>query len=188
MKITIPAALALLFILAGAGSSAAGASQANPVPAGPAAGQTEATQEAAILHEWPGTVPLGFNAQGRLLAYDSGRRVFEVHDLAATNAAVTGWNPAEGDGRVFGGALSADRRTLATVSEAGREQSRIQLWNALTGEQTGPAFAPSVSPMWRSARTARLWPAWWRVMGRCGSGTRPPANSAGASRCRVRCR
>lgn len=141
MNITIPAALTLLFLLAGAGSSAADTPTANPAPTSAAAGQVAASPEAAILHEWPGAVPLGFNAQGRLLAYDSGRRVFEVHDLAATNAAVTGWNQTGGDGRVFGGALTADRRTVATVSEAGREQSQIQLWNALTGEKTGPAFA-----------------------------------------------
>lgn len=45
--------------------------------------------------------------------------------------------------RSSGGALSADRQTLATVSEVGRKQSRIQLWNALTGQMTGPEFAPS---------------------------------------------
>ena len=131
MKAMLPAALAglSLFVLRGFGDD-------NP----PAAASE---REAVLLHEWMGAAFLGFNAQGRLLAYDSARRVFEVHDLAARNAPVTGWNLPEDGGKVFSGALSADRQTLATVSEVGRNQSRIQLWNALTGEMTGPEFAPS---------------------------------------------
>jgi hypothetical protein len=92
-----------------------------------------------LLHEWPGVAPLGFNARGRLLTFDSGRRVFESHDLAATIAPAAGWNPTEDSAKVFGGALSADRKVLATVAEVGKKQSRIELWNAETGERPGPA-------------------------------------------------
>jgi len=99
--------------------------------------------DAVLLHEWTGTLALGFNRAGRLLVYDSGRNVFESHDLVVPHAAVTGWNQVADGGLVFSGVLSSDRRTLATLASMGRDRSQIQLWNVETGAPISPAFAPS---------------------------------------------
>lgn len=97
------------------------------------------TEDMVLLHRWPGVQVLGFNSQGRLLAYDGARQVFESHDLTAPKAAVTGWNDPEGE-KFFSAAFSPDGRTLVTVAETGREQSRIRFWDSATGAATGPAM------------------------------------------------
>ena len=142
MKTQLESALIAAVSLAtvfGAGSAhAAHASSAPAAGAEPGPGL-----EAVMLHEWPDTVSLGFNAAGRLILYMRERQAFEIHDLALTNAAVTGWTLPPDIGKVFGGALSADRRTLATLAQVATNQSQIQLWNVETGERTEPGFAPT---------------------------------------------
>lgn len=92
---------------------------------------------------WPDAVILGLPAPGQVLAYDNARRVFEIHNLWASSSLQRQWTSPGMEGRVVSGALSRDRRKAATVCAAGPNESRIQLWDMVAGEATGPKFAPS---------------------------------------------
>lgn len=144
---TVLAALAVLGFVIGLAFRADGASPASaalldatPVPPPPA-------QEMVLLHTRADTRILGFNAQGRLLTYDEARRVFQARDLAATNGPVSRWSNPDG-GQVAAGALSSDGRTLAALSETGKDQSRIRFWNGASGAPLDPSITwTNVGPL-----------------------------------------
>ncbi|MFN0068070.1 MAG: hypothetical protein ACKVYV_10585 [Limisphaerales bacterium] len=121
-------------------STSTALSQDAPPPAPP--GRKAPAHDATLIHKWPVTVAFGFNAEDRLLIYSGNRRIFEKHDLTASNAnaQVSGWNYVD-PSMLTSGALSGDRRVLATVSIMGMDRSRIFLWNSGTGGRIGPSFA-----------------------------------------------
>ncbi len=100
-----------------------------------------ATTGMVLLHDWPRTLVFGFVAPGRLLAYADTSRGFELHDLAAAGSPPCGWQNPDTNS-VLSGALSPDRKTLATVHRSGQTGSRIQLWNVERGEAVQRTFTP----------------------------------------------
>ena len=75
-------------------------------------------------------------------------------------------------GTVYSVAFSPDGKTLAS----GSDDHTVRLWDVATRRQIGDPLTghPARSRRWRSARTARPWPA-AAAMTRCGCGTWPPA-------------
>ncbi len=142
MKTSIYVSLAVLCFVTGRGFTSEKAPLTAPIRARLIQTSHVGAQDISLLHRWENTQILGFNAQGRLFVHDGARQRFAAYELTVTNAAVAGWKNPDG-GQYASGAFSPDGRTLATVLAAGKDQTRIRLWNSVTGEPLQPTFAPT---------------------------------------------